>query len=225
MGWKRLASGGPKALEKFGCPSDLRGKTVLDIGAADGGYSFQAEQRGASRVMATDSWLWGDGPDTSKAAFDFAREALGSKVESRHIDVLDHSPATVGIFDIVLFLGVLYHMRHPLLALERVYSVTGDQLILDTHLDMLDCDRPAMAFYPGKELNNDSTNWCGPNALAVEAMLRTVGFRHVELFFMTSYGEMRNVYDSTGVKPPHFNWEKIDLSGNHQARAVFYAWR
>ena len=62
-------------------------------------------------------------------------EAAGSKVEDIELEVLDISPERVGVFDLVLFLGVLYHMRHPLLALERVASVVGTQLILETHVD------------------------------------------------------------------------------------------
>jgi tRNA (mo5U34)-methyltransferase len=108
-----------------------------------------------------------------------ARQALRSKVEDLEIDVLDLSPERVGTFDIVFFLGVLYHMRHPLLALERVASVSRGRLFLETHLDLLDCPYPAMAFYPGAELANDHTNWCGPNVAMVKAMLETVGFTDV----------------------------------------------
>jgi len=93
--------------------------------------------------------------------------------------VMDHSPETVGVFDLVLCLGVLYHMRHPLLALEKVASVTGRQLILETHVDMLEHKRPAGAFYPGGELNSDPSNWWGLNPAAIEAMLKEVGFREV----------------------------------------------
>lgn len=163
-------------------PKNLEGMTVLDIGAWDGFYSFEAERHGASRVLATDSYSWsGEGWGT-KAGFELARKALNSQVEDKTIDVLDLSPDNVGVFDLVLFLGVLYHLRHPLLALERVASVTGKQLILETHVDLLTCRRPAMAFYPGTELNNDPTNWCGPNPLMVKAMLETVGFREVKVF-------------------------------------------
>src|SRR5436190_21117669 len=147
----------------MGCPKDLRGMRVLDLCAADGGCSFQAERLGAASVLATDSFLWGGCPGTSKAAFDFAREVLSSKVESKYVDVLDHSPETVGVFDLVLFLGVLYHMRHPFLAIEKMASITRKLLILETHVDMLDHPRPAMAFYPSDELCGDTTNWCGPN--------------------------------------------------------------
>jgi tRNA (mo5U34)-methyltransferase len=149
-----------------------------------------------------------------------SREAYDSKAESKHIDVLDHSPETVGIFDIVLFLGVLYHMRHPWLTLERVGSVTGKLLILETHLDMLDYDRPAIALYPSDELNGDPSNWCGPNIAAVESMLRTVGFSRVELFSVTSYESM-----CSSPRDPVFKTEKIDVSGKTQGRAIFRAWR
>lgn len=117
-----------------------------------------------------------------KATFDLAHRVLHSRVESRRLDVFELSPETVGRFDLVLFLGVLYHMRHPLLALERIASVCADQLILETHVDLLNCRRPAMAFYPGREVNDDPHNWCGPNPAMVEALLRTVGFRKVKPF-------------------------------------------
>jgi tRNA (mo5U34)-methyltransferase len=156
-----------------GLPASLAGKSVLDVGAWDGFYSFESERRGARRVLATDSFMWVH----FKAGFELARRILDSKVEDQDIDVLDLSPERVGVFDVVLFLGVLYHMRHPLLALERVAAVTGDHLILETHVDLLDVPRPAMAFYPKAELNDDETNWCGPNPPMVLAMLDTVGFR------------------------------------------------
>src|SRR5207247_1922810 len=95
------------------------------------------------------------------------------------IDVLDLSPEGPGVFDVVFFLGVLYHMKHPLLALERVFSVTGKQLILETHIERVGGKRPAMVFYSNIELNRDSTNWWGPNPAAIEAMLKTVGFSRV----------------------------------------------
>jgi tRNA (mo5U34)-methyltransferase len=174
-------------LPTFGIPQRLDGLSVLDIGAWDGFFSFEAERRGARRVLATDHFCWGGGGWGTKAGFDLARRMLGSKVEDNRIDVLDLSPQTVGVFDLVFFFGVLYHMRHPLLALERVASVTKGELILETHLDMLDYDRPAMAFYPGSEVAQDSTNWCGPNPAMVEAMLKTVGFQKVVIHSGPTY--------------------------------------
>jgi len=193
-------------LRRLGMPEDLTGKMVLDIGAYDGFFSFEAERRGAARVLATDCVCWG-GQDSygvrgndNRPCFDLAHKALKSRVESKTIDLFDLSPQSVGRFDLVLFLGVLYHMRHPLLALEKAAAVTSHMLILETHVDMLHERRPAMAFYPGTELNNDPTNWCGPNPPMVEAMLRTVGFRKVRL-----HGSI--------------------FRGPISQRAIFHAWR
>jgi tRNA (mo5U34)-methyltransferase len=169
----------PIRLARLDLPASLAGQTVLDIGAWDGYFSFEAERRGASRIVAADYYSWhGDGWG-SKAGFELARRALGSKVEDVDVDVMDLSPERVGVFDVVFFLGVLYHLRHPLLALERVASVTRNLLILETVVDMVGIARPAVAFYPDRELNADPTNWWGPNVPALHAMLREVGFQHV----------------------------------------------
>jgi tRNA (mo5U34)-methyltransferase len=173
----------PARLAEIRMPDDLSGLTVLDIGAWDGFFSFEAERRGAQRVLATDSFCWDGGGWGTKKGFDLARKALGSRVEDKRIEVLSLSPETVGVFDVVLFLGVLYHMKHPLLALERVASVTRQHLIMQTQVDMLAIARPAMAFYPGTELNGDPSNWVGPNPAAVLAMLTDVGFQKVEIIF------------------------------------------
>jgi tRNA (mo5U34)-methyltransferase len=170
----------PSRMAPLELPLDLSGKSVLDIGAWDGVFSFEAERRGASRVLATDSFCWsGEGWGT-KEGFLTASRILGSRVDDLEIDVMDLSPERVGTFDLVLFVGVLYHLRHPLLALERVASVTGEQLIFDSHTAMVEESAPVMLFYPGTELNDDPTNWWGPNPPAVEAMLRDVGFRRIE---------------------------------------------
>jgi tRNA (mo5U34)-methyltransferase len=168
-------------LVEIAMPADLTGRSVLDIGAWDGFFSFEAERRGARRVLATDSFCWDGGGWGSKANFDLARRALRSHVEDKWIQVLDLSPEAVGVFDVVLFLGVLYHMKHPLLALERVASVTSDHLIMTTQVDLLAIKRPAMAFYPGTELNDDPTNWVGLNPAALFAMLELAGFKRVEI--------------------------------------------
>jgi len=105
-------------------PENLAGKTVLDVGAWDGFFSFESERRRAERVLATDSFCW-SGEGGTKAGFELARKVLNSKVEDVEMDVLDLSPENIGTFDIVLFLGVLYHMRRPLLALERPGEVVG----------------------------------------------------------------------------------------------------
>jgi tRNA (mo5U34)-methyltransferase len=176
----RGADDTPVRLARLDLPASFAGASVLDIGAWDGFFSFEAERRGASRVVAADYYSWHGGGWGSKAGFELARTALGSKVEDIDIDVMDLSPDRVGVFDVVFFLGVLYHLRHPLLALERIASVTRGLLILETVVDMVGLNRPAVAFYPARELNNDPTNWWGPNVPALHAMLRDVGFDDVK---------------------------------------------
>jgi tRNA (mo5U34)-methyltransferase len=155
---------------------DLTGKTVLDVGAFDGYFSFAAERMGASRVVAADTFVWRR--PGGKDGFEYARKALASGVEDLEVEVLDISPETVGEFDVVLFLGVLYHMRHPLLALERMASVTKELLVVETLVDVTFLRSPAAAFYPWK-MFGDGTNWWGPNRAAVVGMLHSVGFENV----------------------------------------------
>ncbi|MDY6795168.1 MAG: DUF1698 domain-containing protein [Actinomycetota bacterium] len=171
----------PSKIKRLGLPTDLSGKTVLDIGAWDGFFSFEAEKRGADRVLAVDSYAWNGSTWGTKRGFELARKALGSRVEDMEIEVMDLSPETVGLFDVVFFLGVLYHMRHPLLALERVSSVTRELLIIETVADLISFRRPAMAIYPDGRLYGDPSNWNGINPPALEAMLREVGFRRLEM--------------------------------------------
>ncbi|HET7218523.1 MAG TPA: DUF1698 domain-containing protein [Vicinamibacterales bacterium] len=175
----RGADDTPVRLARLDLPASFAGASVLDIGAWDGFFSFEAERRGAARVVAADYYSWHGGGWGSKAGFELARTALASKVEDVDIDVMELSPERVGTFDVVLFLGVLYHLRHPLLALERIAAVTRKLLILETVVDMVGFSRPAAAFYPARELNNDPTNWWGPNLPALHAMLRDVGFDEV----------------------------------------------
>lgn len=201
----------PAKLPAYGIPDDLTGKSVLDIGAWDGFNSFEVERRGASRVLATDYYCWGGPGWGTQDGFNLARRAFGSKVEDMEIDVMDLCPEKVGAFDLVLYLGVLYHMRYPMEALERVFSVTGDMMILETHVDMLYVERPAAAFYPGSELANDPTNWWGPNPAAVIGMLKAVGYSRVEEFSLVKMPVRM-------VKGDHD--EEI-----HQGRLVVHAWR
>jgi tRNA (mo5U34)-methyltransferase len=211
----------PAKLRRLALPDDLKGVRVLDIGAADGFFSFEAERRGADRVLALDCYYSTGVGGEIKTRFEFARKVLNSRVEHMDLDVLDISPATIGSFDLVLFLGVLYHARHPLLALERVFSVTKRQLILETHVDQIWSRRPLMVFYPGNELNNDSTNWWGPNPSAVEAMLGSVGFRTVKKVGLT-----RSLPRRVGSALKLGITRKVPLSYTvQQNRAIFHAWR
>jgi tRNA (mo5U34)-methyltransferase len=171
----------PVRLARLDLPASLEGLSVLDIGAWDGFFSFECERRGAARVVATDYYSWHGSGWGAKAGFELAREALGSHVEDVDVDVMDIAPGRLGTFDLVLFLGVLYHLRHPLLAIEKIAAVTRGTLILETVVDLVGLGRPAMAFYPDRELNADPTNWWGPNHEAVVGMLKSAGFDDVRV--------------------------------------------
>src|SRR5215208_963370 len=86
----------PARVPELQIPPDLTGLSVLDIGAWDGFFSFEAERRGATRVLATDSFCWGQGGWGTKAGFELARQALGSRVEDLNIDPLELSPDRIG---------------------------------------------------------------------------------------------------------------------------------
>ncbi|HET7224173.1 MAG TPA: DUF1698 domain-containing protein [Candidatus Eisenbacteria bacterium] len=208
-----------RKLKLIRMPERLDGKSVLDIGAWDGFYAFEAERRGAARVLAIDWDSWGHGGWGSKEGFDLAHEALNSRVESRVMDAMELSPERVGMFDLVLYLGVLYHVRHPLLALEKVFSVTREQLVLETHA-VFGYRKPVLEFYPGTELLGDATNWFVPNPAAVEGLLRAAGFRRiVPVLRPTSlaYRLGRSVRAALrGAK------DRLPLS---HGRLVYHAWR
>ena len=211
LGGGLVTNGRDESLRKTGwldLPADLRGKSVLDIGAWDGFFSFEAERRGAERVVAVDPacWrppAWGPAGWGTKRGFELAHRALGSKVESPDVDLEALSPGTVGTFDVVLFLGVLYHLPDPWPVLEAVASVSSGLLILETHADFIDLRRPAMAFYPGDEVEGDESNWCGPNPAWLRASLTRLGFSRVEVVHQESlpYRVARAAYRR--VRGPH----------------------
>jgi tRNA (mo5U34)-methyltransferase len=214
----------PVRLARVGLPGSLDGRSVLDIGAWDGFFSFEAERRGAARVVAADYYSWhgtGWGTGDGKAGFRLAKETLSSRVEDIDIDVMQLTPERIGTFDVVLFLGVLYHLPDPLGALERVASVTKGLLILETVVDMVGVSRPAMAFYPDSELNNDPTNWWGPNQAAVTSMLKRVGFARATAITPTP---------SALFRAARATWHSIRGKNAwplafRQDRAVFHAWK
>ena len=163
-------------LSLLNLPPDLTGKTVLDIGCWDGFYSFECEKRGAKRVVATDVW-----EHTGRKGFDLAHEELNSNVEAVEASVYDLPSVLEGErFDLVLFLGVLYHLKHPLLAIEKVAECTkpGGFAFVETVVDpgFLSMERPVMSFFPGAELNNDHTNWWAPNIHCLQQMMHVAGF-------------------------------------------------
>jgi tRNA (mo5U34)-methyltransferase len=194
---------------------DLQGKSVLDIGAYDGFFSFAAERLGAARVVALDHYVWSADmaeymkdwreskqsggplpaphesrhwrPDQlpGRRPFDSARELLGSEVEPVVGDFMTMELTELGQFDVVLYLGVLYHMEEPLTAMRRVASVTAPHGLAVIESEAVEIpgleDRPFCEFFPGKELNNDPTNWWAPNAKAIEGFCCAAGFREVTI--------------------------------------------
>src|SRR5712692_2388805 len=129
---------------RLGLPDDLRGKRALDIGAWDGWFSFEMEKRGAE-VVAIDC--------ADVESFRYARKLLGSKVDYRILDVLELSSHELGRFDVVLFLGVLYHLKHPLLGLETVCRLTRDIAIVESFvIDEATGGIPQLEFYETDEL-------------------------------------------------------------------------
>lgn len=177
-----------QTLERLQLPARLDGLSVLDIGAWDGYFSFEAERRGARRVVAYDV------SPADYFGFLTAKELLGSKVEYVQGSVYDLRKEQVGTFDVVLFAGVLYHLRYPLLALDRIHPICDGYVLLETHcldnfvlledgqvttlarIDSCLEHIPLYRFYAANELNRDYSNWFAPNRRAIEDGLRTAGF-------------------------------------------------
>lgn len=166
-------------LHALALPDRLDGMSVIDVGAMEGYFSFQAEARGAARVVATDHYMWNWSPSVLEN-LRLVKRVLGSGVEEQTVSVEDLSPDTVGSFDVALFLGVLYHAPNMVQYLERLRSVTKVFAVVETLVDMLHVDEPCAAYYPRLSLNQDPTNWWGPNLACVRDMLERVGFSRVE---------------------------------------------
>jgi tRNA (mo5U34)-methyltransferase len=174
-----------RRLGQFPIPEDLRGKRVLDIGCWDGWYSFEMERRGA-QVVAVDCW--------ENPRFRQVHAALQSQVDYRILDMYELTPERVGLFDIVLFMGVLYHLKHPLLALERVCALSTDLAVVESfilrpeQLPGMDGRRAILEFYETSEMGGQTDNWFGPSLPALLGMCRVAGFARVELCAVLDYG-------------------------------------
>ena len=142
---------------------DLVGKSVLDVGAWNGGFAIEAKRRGAKRVVALDHFIWNHPHFQGRRSFEFATLACNVEIEAvdQDLDAPQLSLGGLGRFDVVLFLGVLYHLIDPIAALREVAACVGEVLVLETYLEQTVDPRPSMTFYPGSELNNDPTNWWG----------------------------------------------------------------
>jgi tRNA (mo5U34)-methyltransferase len=169
-------------------PADLSDKSVLDIGCNGGFYSLEMKRRGARRVVAIDF------DERYLAQARLAADVLGEEIEFHNLSVYDVEQLGER-FDIVLFMGVLYHLRHPLLALDLIHEhVAGDVLVFQSMLRGSDTrsrieqdysfhdsspfggDGYPVMYFVEHRYAGDPTNWWIPNAAAAEAMLRSAGF-------------------------------------------------
>jgi tRNA (mo5U34)-methyltransferase len=178
---------------KHAVPEDMTGKSVLDIGCNAGFYSIEMKKRGAARVVGIDS----DEIYLNQARF--AAEVSGyADIEFRNLSVYDVGQLGEK-FDFVIFMGVLYHLRHPLLALDTLYdTVVGDTLLFQSmqrgskelmqlendypfwETSIFDNDAYPKMYFVEKRYSNDPTNWWIPNRACVEGMLRSAGFEIVD---------------------------------------------
>jgi tRNA (mo5U34)-methyltransferase len=170
-------------LPYFGLPNDLTGMRVLDIGCAEGFFSFEAERRGAREVIAIDSF-----PDSVRR-FNIVKAARQSNATAYLMNVYDLEPKRLGTFDLVLFYGVFYHLKHPQYALERIRSVCTGDLLFQTHI----YEEPAVKgtpwarFYPHGYMSGANEDSWDPsvfwlfNSACCAAMLDHVGFTDLKI--------------------------------------------
>jgi tRNA (mo5U34)-methyltransferase len=172
-------------------PEEFAGLSVLDVGCNAGFYAVELKRRGAARVLGVDSQR----NLVRQAAF--VRDVLGLDLEYRRMSVYDLDPRELGQFDVTLALGLVYHCKHLVLALERLFAVTRDLLVLETAIyppekspGSFDYEvgglRPllhplAYVENPG-EAKEAIYNWFLPGVEALTALLRNVGFDEVEVF-------------------------------------------
>lgn len=157
-------------------PADLSGRRVLDIGSANGCMSLECERRGAAEVIGLtplDDPEWG---------YRQLHEAVGAtRTHFRLGSVYDLDPGILGYFDTVLFCGVLYHLRYPMLAIDNIRRIATGEVFIETHVSDSglaegDKDIPLWRFYRFDELNGDHSNWFGPNCAAVLHAFESAGF-------------------------------------------------
>lgn len=160
---------------------DFTGKTVLDIGCWDGFYSFEAYKAGASYTLGIDMQPWSS--QKWRENFVYIKSKLVpecdfNKIRHAMYDAFNIDEMDIK-FDIVLLLGVLYHVKHPMLLLEKCFNRCNECLILETAI-VEDSGDPFMNFYPSNELGGDYSNWWAPNITCMIEMLKVTGFQRIE---------------------------------------------
>ena len=177
-------------------PKDLTGLRVLDVGAWDGRWSFEALRRGAREVVAIDDFsdylgLLENADRKAWETFDFCKKAFGySDAQCKRVDisVYDITEAQLGRFDVVLFFGVLEHLRHPLLALDKVSALCDRAIFVETAIaddfspyrgglgKGFNQGEVVMEFYPNKEYGNNDSNWFAPTLSCAAQLVTAAGF-------------------------------------------------
>ncbi len=186
-------------------PEDMTGQRVLDVGAWDGYWTFEALKRGAKEVIAIDNFSddLGRGLPREEMAwdsFDLCREALGySKEQCTHLEfsLYDITETRLGRFDTILFYGTLYHCRHPLLALDTLRSVCDKQIRIESAVtDDFSAYRGGFGhgygtqavteFYPTNEYGGNVTNWWGPTLAMIYQWVTAAGWTCTGAWPLTS---------------------------------------
>ena len=156
-------------MDRAGVPARLDGLSVLDIGTTNGGAAFLAERRGASRIVAVDIY------PSHWFGFDTIAQTLGSQATFMQSSVYDLPQRVHDRFDVVIFFGVLYHLRHPLLAIDALHSLTSGRVYVESAI----CDREDAAglteFYP-REFAGDGSNWFLPSQQCLREWFESSGF-------------------------------------------------
>jgi tRNA (mo5U34)-methyltransferase len=189
-------------------PLALDGQSVLDVGAWNGAFSFEAKRLGAARVLATDTYTWVHPFFNGFEKFLYVRKDSGLDIEYRVLDTHQIKQDIVENFDVVLFLGVFYHLEDPVTVISNIAEVATSWLVVETHLDLDDVPNPAMRYYPGAELADDPTNWWGPNQRCVEALLSTAGFTEIH-FTRNPFHPLRGIFHARRTNGRAVGWRSI----------------
>lgn len=178
-----------KILDELKIPFDLSNKQVLDVGTRDGFYAFTCELRGAE-VTAIDI------QPPEDVGFNTVKELWQCKTEYRQLSVyeIEYNIDMDAKFDVILFLGVIYHLKHPLFALEKLREVckSGAQLYVESFVFRDGKSKPVARFFPHNELSNDPTNWWGFNVSCLCELIEAAGFR-IHRSFPLSFDTTREI--------------------------------
>lgn len=157
-------------LDMLALPDRLDGLSVLDVGTTNGGAAFLAESRGAARVVAVDIYP----PD--RFGFDVIAHAIGSRAEFIRASIYELPQRLLDRFDVVIFYGVLYHLRHPLLAVDALHALTGGVLGVETAISPGAAGDPSSAEFYAGPYRGDPSNWFVPSAACAQDWFASSGF-------------------------------------------------